>query len=328
MQVITAEPSGLQNNFALAKHVVSVVVTYNGMQWIDRCLRSLLDSVLKTHIIVIDNGSQDETVSHISNHYPGVELILSPVNLGFGSANNIGLRKAMHAGADCVFLLNQDAWVEENTLTNLVTAAELHPEIGVLSPVHLNGKGDDFDDHFYEYLSPGERLPQTREILLKKTGVNQIIKVPFVNAAAWLIKFECFKKTGGFDPLFFHYGEDDNYGQRVRMNGFSFGVVMGAKIYHDRDRSTGGNVIPVHKRVHAGLTQFLVYAADLQRKHFRWFMYKRCIRHYFLAAVYFIRQQNSEAQFHFQLARRIKGSVKNVSKSRRIYADGRETPFL
>jgi len=59
-------------------------------------------------------------------------------------------------------------------------------------------------------------------------------KVPFVNAVAWLISRECLETIGGFDPLFFHYGEDDNYSQRVIYHGFKIGVLLKVFVIHDR----------------------------------------------------------------------------------------------
>jgi N-acetylglucosaminyl-diphospho-decaprenol L-rhamnosyltransferase len=98
--------------------VVVIIVTYNGAGWIEKCLNSLRNSSLNTDVIVIDNASTDETVSLIENLYPEVELVKRANNLGFGQANNIGLRMALDQNADFVFLLNQDAWIDQDTIGN------------------------------------------------------------------------------------------------------------------------------------------------------------------------------------------------------------------
>jgi len=72
-------------------------------------------------------------------------------NLGFGRANNIGIDYAQEHAFDYVFLLNQDARIEPDMLRRLVTAAEANREYGILSPVHLNGRGDATDFGFSEY---------------------------------------------------------------------------------------------------------------------------------------------------------------------------------
>ena len=96
--------------------VLAVVVTYNAMRWADRCLGSLLRSSLKPAVLVVDNGSSDGTREHVRSAFPEVRLECRPENPGFGAANNIGLRMALEEGFDFVYLMNQDAWVEEDTL--------------------------------------------------------------------------------------------------------------------------------------------------------------------------------------------------------------------
>lgn len=80
--------------------VNTIIVTYNGAQWIEKCLDSLHECKVKTHILIVDNASTDNTLSIIREKYPEVELIESAKNLGFGKANNIGLRKALDERAD------------------------------------------------------------------------------------------------------------------------------------------------------------------------------------------------------------------------------------
>jgi GT2 family glycosyltransferase len=157
-------------------NVVAIIVTYNGMKWIDRCLTSLINSSLAVDIIVIDNLSSDETVPHIQTYYPQAELLCMKQNLGFGSGNNEGLKLAMERKADFVFLLNQDAWVETDTIKNLLDAQREHPQYGILSPVHLNGTGSNFDDHFYEYLLRAEDKKLLQCFLAKKEVGKVILK--------------------------------------------------------------------------------------------------------------------------------------------------------
>ena len=80
--------------------IFAVIVTYNAMPWIDRCLKSLIDSSLFVFPVVIDNNSQDGTVNHITHCYPHVILCPQNENRGFGQANNIGLEYAIKNGTD------------------------------------------------------------------------------------------------------------------------------------------------------------------------------------------------------------------------------------
>src|SRR5437870_13044290 len=100
------------------KKVFAIIVTYNGAKWIKKCLSSLLASETKVEVIVIDNGSADETLN-IVKEFGSIECVNSVENLGFGKANNIGIAIALERKCDYIFLLNQDAWIEQNTITEL-----------------------------------------------------------------------------------------------------------------------------------------------------------------------------------------------------------------
>src|SRR5690554_1881580 len=111
-----------------------IVVTYNGMQWIDKCIESIHSSSIKLKTIIFDNGSTDGTIDFIKNNFTNIELIESKKNLGFGAANNIGIKKAFEEGADYVFLLNQDAWLETNTIEELLKISNQKKDYFILSP--------------------------------------------------------------------------------------------------------------------------------------------------------------------------------------------------
>ena len=128
--------------------VLVIIISYNFEPWMERCLNSLLQSEYPADILVIDNGSKDQSIERLRKDYPKVRLIANNKNLGFGKANNIGMQIALDEGYNFVFLINQDAWIEPNTIGTLVALSEKYPEYGILSPVHLTGKGDKLDPGF------------------------------------------------------------------------------------------------------------------------------------------------------------------------------------
>ena len=71
--------------------ILTVVITYNGMKWVDACLGSLRCSIMPTDVFVVDNCSTDGTPEYVRAHFPEVVLVQSDGNLGFGRANNVGL---------------------------------------------------------------------------------------------------------------------------------------------------------------------------------------------------------------------------------------------
>ena len=101
-----------------------MIVSYNFEPWIERCLSSIWDSDYPSDLVVIDNASTDRTVSIIAERYRWIRLVRSRKNLGFGQANNIGMRMALEEDYDYVFLVNQDAWIEANTVGTLEALAE------------------------------------------------------------------------------------------------------------------------------------------------------------------------------------------------------------
>ncbi|MBI9061917.1 MAG: glycosyltransferase family 2 protein [Marinilabiliaceae bacterium] len=220
--------------------VYSIVVTYNGMQWIDKCLNSLQASSVPNHIIVIDNLSTDGTPDYIEQNFPNVELIRSEENLGFGKGNNIGLRKALNDEADYVFLLNQDAWVETDTLEKLTDVQQNNPAYGILSPAHLNGKGDGLETKFAEYAGPDNTPGLLSDMFIGK--LKQVYTSQFVNAAAWLISRECLTYVGGFDPIFPHYCEDIDYINRCKFHDKKIGIVPTCTIVHDTKEYSWGDI--------------------------------------------------------------------------------------
>lgn len=209
-----------------------VIVTYNPKKWINECFSSLQNSTIPLKTIVVDNCSTDGSQSIIKECFPEVDFIASEKNLGFGKANNIGIKKAYDAGADYVFLLNQDAWIEEKTLEKLIEVTKLNPQYGIISPIHLNGAGTKLDKNFSNYIKQNDDLFFDA---LQHKFLKSIYEVPFINAAAWLLPRKTIATIGGFDPIFYHYAEDENYCQRVLFHGLKIGVVPEAYIFHDRE---------------------------------------------------------------------------------------------
>ena len=214
------------------KSILVIVVTYNAMQWIEKCLTSILDSNYNADCIVIDNNSSDNTVQFIKDKFAGkIILIEKQKNLGFGGGNNIGIQYAIDNDYDYVYLLNQDAWIHQDTLRVLIETSIKYPDYGILSPMQFQDGANRLDQNFRMSLSRS-----TNDLLvdLLKNEPADVYDVPDVMAAHWLISRQCFEKVGGFSPTFTQYGEDNNYIDRARFHGFKTGIVPRAVAIHDR----------------------------------------------------------------------------------------------
>lgn len=204
------------------------------MKWIDKCITSVISSSIASDIYVVDNGSTDGTVEYMKNNYSNVIFHKAEANLGFGKANNLGMQYAINKGYDYVYLLNQDAWVKEDTFEKLISINRLHPAFGILSPMQLTASEGFIDNQFGKLVCSWE---YNKNILndFYFSNIQDVYEVPGVMAAHWLISKECLKTVGGFSPAFPHYGEDDNYAQRARYHGFKLGIVPSTVAVHDRE---------------------------------------------------------------------------------------------
>ena len=212
--------------------VACVIVTYNGEPWLEQCLQSLEQSSLKAEVIVIDNASTDRTVA-IAREHPLVRVVETGANLGFGRANNIGMAMALDAAADFVFILNQDAHIATDALEVLCREAELHPDLGILSPMQLTGEANAIDSTFLQhYLAP--YAPALLGDSVLGQPLQSHYKLTAAPAAAWMFPRKFLLEVGGFDPLFFMYCEDDDLCSRALHHGWFIAVVPSAKFFHCR----------------------------------------------------------------------------------------------
>ena len=207
--------------------VLVIVVVYNGLRWLERCL----SSVKGADVFVVDNDSTDGSADWIQAHFPAVKLLRSAENLGFSKANNLGFEWALEKGYDYAYLLNQDAWLEEGALEKLLAAAMEHPEYAVLSPLQMTDGYKELDAQF------SKRLPVKPAMTSCPATTGHLIEVPFIMAAHWLVPVKVLREIGLFNEnLFGFYGQDDDWCHRVHYHGKKVGVLPSARAVHDRAR--------------------------------------------------------------------------------------------
>lgn len=229
-------------------NLLVIIIIFNGMKWLDKCLSSVVNSSVKANLFIVDNGSTDGSIEFIKKHYPEAILIESKENLGFGKANNLGLKYALDNNYDYVYLLNQDAWVSPDTFEKLIHASKSHPEYGILSPLQTNRDMDKLDKVFVKFCPP----ELTSDAILGR-NMSMVYQTSFVMAAHWLIPCSCLKQVGGFSPTFFLYGEDNNFIDRVVFFEKRIGIVPDCIGVHDRE----------HREVSIEKRQFIFYSHGL-----------------------------------------------------------------
>ena len=213
--------------------ILVIVVTYNGLKWLERCLGSVHASEVPVDLYVWDNDSADGSADWVQGHFPEAKLVRCADNLGFAEANNMGMRYALDKGYDYVYLLNQDAWIEPTTLRTLIAASEAHPEYAVLSPLQMTDGFTGLDVQFGKILRSTQNDNRSAHNGFGHPE-ERISPVRRVMAAHWLVPRKALEVVGLFDSLFPLYGNDDNWCDRARYHGYKIGIVPQAKAVHDR----------------------------------------------------------------------------------------------
>lgn len=215
------------------------IVTYNGEEYVKKCIDSIQSKKHEISIEVIDNCSTDNTLTILSMFNKKVSVYQSTKNLGFGKANNILFQKAIKESFDYVFLLNQDAYFIEDSLDIIIDHAVLQNKDHIISPIHLKNEKGSIDDGFQGHLDRAVKDKESGELM-----------TDFVNAAALLVPVNLLNKVGGFASIFFHYGEDNDFGHRVNWHGFSFIICKNSYIVHDRVYKTIDKYYDLNKLVY------------------------------------------------------------------------------
>lgn len=228
--------------------VTVVIPNWNGERFLNLCLTSLRrQSFADFETILVDNGSNDASVSFTQQNFPEVRVISLGDNLGFSAAVNAGIRASK--AAEYVALLNNDTETDSGWLEALVRVAESHPEAGLfaskLMDFHdrrlLDGAGDALRRSGLPYRIGHQELDR-----------GQFDKPAFVFgacAAAALYRRELFEEIGMFDEDFFSNCEDGDVSFRAQLSGYRCLYAPGAIVYHVGSASYGGKRSPSNTRL-------------------------------------------------------------------------------
>lgn len=211
-------------------------MNYNSAADLTRCASSLLGSKERPPLFVVDNASSEGGLEEAVVNYPDVHVIRSPENLGFGRGNNLGIRRAL-CDADCefVFLLNNDAMVEPDTILCLEAAMDEYPDAGVVAPRIVLAEdpetlwygGGCVDWRKGSPAIPGYLGPAGSELALRPRNVA------FASGCAVMIRRSVLEEVGGFDPRLFMYQEDLELCLRVQRSGWAIRYVPEALVLHE-----------------------------------------------------------------------------------------------
>lgn len=206
-----------------------VILNWNKAEQTRRCLEIARRTTLEpAGWIVVDNGSADP----IGGLDPDVTLLLNPENLGFAGGVNCGLRHAFAAGADHVWLLNNDAESRPGALDALLATARADPQIGLASALVLNADEDDaveFHGGLWRDFTYHKTADAAEYACWQAEAPDRIWLV----GTALLVSRRLVERIGYFDEAMFAYWEDNDISRRSSAAGFRNVVVAGAAVSHE-----------------------------------------------------------------------------------------------
>ena len=241
--------------------VYVIVVNFNGMRWLERCLETLYATNYDNfRVIVVDNNSSDGSVAFIESAFPKTELAVNDQNLGFCEGNNVGIEIALKANADYIVLLNSDTESTKDWLTELVAVGEQHPSIGVLGSVQMEYAGSGFNS--WTVTVAQEHLAE----LSNPDTARSWIPMRWVEGSCFAVKRGVIEEVGLLDPIYFMYYEEIDYCRRVTAHGYDVALVPRSRIHHFRGGTS--KVDKPAKRARDrrfDRSHLIFHATDLQR---------------------------------------------------------------
>lgn len=211
-----------------------IVLNWNGIDDTLECLGSLLHQSYKGfHIVVVDNGSTDDSKELLAEyhhkHKDKVSVVYNQLNFGFAGGVNTGIEWAMNEGYEYVALFNNDATADSEWLRNLV-AAIAPKHIGIATGLLLHKDGKTIDSTGEIYSSWNLAFPRNRGDKVDKAAAAGFVFG--ASGGASLYKTAMFRDIGLFDEDFFAYYEDVDISFRAQLAGWKVAYTPKAIAYH------------------------------------------------------------------------------------------------
>jgi GT2 family glycosyltransferase len=256
-----------------SEQLVSIVVlNWNGADDTLVCLGALSALAYpKFNVIVVDNGSTDDSLSRLRHYeatYP-LTLLVNTRNLGYAGGNNIGLRAALGTGAEFILVLNNDTEVAPNLISELVSAANRAPCAAVVGPwmyyydrrdvLWFAGAAWESDALAFRWPGQGVRAVDAGPLPME---------TDYVCGAAMLFRREALERIGLFDERFFLVYEESDWCFRARSAGYACLMAPSGRIWHKIGASFGSEQSPL-RAYFSARNQLLWAAKNLDSDSYR-----------------------------------------------------------
>jgi GT2 family glycosyltransferase len=217
----------------MAPRVFLIVLCYKSIDLTLDCLVSLLgQNYPACEVLIIDNASQDGTAETLRATYPHIEVVATGENLGYAGGNNVAMQIALGRGADALFLINNDTWLEPDCVSVLVEALSANSQVGVIGPMVYAGErkevissaGGQIDWRGADALNVGAGQLDEQQHLARK--------VDFINGCGILVTAAAVQRVGLLDPRYFMYWEETDWCQRMTRAGVGVWFEPAAHMIH------------------------------------------------------------------------------------------------
>ncbi|UCD98417.1 MAG: glycosyltransferase family 2 protein [Chloroflexota bacterium] len=218
--------------------VIVIIVNWQRPDDTIECLNSVFSSDYENfEVVLVDNGSQDDSVNRIHQAFPDINILEIPANLGFTGGYNAGIEFARKIRASYYFLLNNDTVIDKYAIRFLASSGwdVSIPKITYYGSPEL-------------IWSAGARwraFPPTIKMIGYRKEDNPIYNRPYpleyATGCALMIREHVFEIVSGFDPVYQNYMEDYEFSYQVRAAGFQMGYVPEALIQHKESQTLGIN---------------------------------------------------------------------------------------
>ncbi len=269
--------SALSKEGSTTPLVSLIILNYNGEDLIKECIESCLSlSYPEKEIIVVDNASEDDSVSVISK-FPEVRLIENKENYGYAEGNNIGVRASM---GKYVATLNNDLTLKSDWLNHIVDFLESYDDCGIAGSRQMQYYNPQLVDSLYVYPGPGLLIDKSYYgKRYKDIGAGWVIAANGANA---VYRRSMLDKIGLFEESFFAYHEESDLCMRAFLHGWRSVFIPEAVAYHKGSISfnrTLKKLIYLHERNRIWfIYRFYPWVFILQRSFHLIFMELRLIR--------------------------------------------------
>jgi GT2 family glycosyltransferase len=227
--------------------VAVIILNWNGKKDTLECLASVKKINYPNYeIVLVDNGSVDDSVDAISKQYPDMTLLQTGENLGYAGGNNVGISWALDHEADYILLLNNDTIVSTDLLSAFINAANLLPSGSILGAKIYYYDNPDMlwfaggcwqaEKNGFEHIGYGQ---------LDSIEFSNTAQVDYITGCALFADAATFQDVGLLDEDFFLTYEETDWCYRAKTKGHKCIVVPEAKLWHKVSSSFGGSDSPL-----------------------------------------------------------------------------------